>query len=147
MCLLVSWVVIGPVILCWCLALQFRIKRDTQDLTRMVVHRSHFCISSSCPSFVSMVTASTSLMTVASSCLCSDLSQYLEATTGLLSRINDHLGFRGQQGCPSSQRVANGCNSRPGSSELDFSQTTCNFHPFWSNVGLHCCRANRKRSR
>ena len=103
MCLLVSWVVIGPVILCWCLALQFRIKRDTQDLTRMVVHRSHFCIGSSCPSFVSMVTASTSLMTVASSCLCSDLSQYLEATTGLLPRINDHLGFRGQQGCPSSQ--------------------------------------------
>ena len=147
MCLLVSWVVIGPVILCWCLALQFRIKRDTQDLTRMVVHRSHLCISSSCPSFVSMVTASTSLMTVASYCLCSDLSQYLEATTGLLSRINGHLGFRGQQGSPSSQHVANGCNSCPGSFELDFSQNNCNFHPLWSNVGLHCCRANRTRSR
>ena len=35
------------------------------------------------------------------------------ATTGLLSRINDHLGFRDQQGCPSFQRFANGCNSCP----------------------------------
>ena len=32
------------------LALQFRIKRNTHDPTQMVVHRSHFCISSSCPS-------------------------------------------------------------------------------------------------
>ena len=32
------------------LALQFRIKRNTHEPTRMVVHRSHFCISSSCPS-------------------------------------------------------------------------------------------------
>ena len=32
------------------LALQFRIKRNTHDPTWMVVHRSHFCISSSCPS-------------------------------------------------------------------------------------------------
>ena len=32
------------------LALQFRKKRNTHDPTRMVVHRSHFCISSSCPS-------------------------------------------------------------------------------------------------
>ena len=31
------------------LVLQFRIKRNTHDPTRMVVHRSHFCISSSCP--------------------------------------------------------------------------------------------------
>ena len=86
--------------------------------------------------------------------LWSDLSQYLEATvvdvltievhasTGLLSQITDHLGFRDRQGCPSSRRVANGCNSSPRSSKLDFPQIVCNFHPLWSNVGLHCCRAN-----
>ena len=82
--------------------------------------------------------------------LWSDLSQYLEATvvdvltievhasTGLLSQINDHLGFRDRQGCP--------FNSCPWSSELDFPQIVCNFHPIWSNVGLYCCRANHTRS-
>ena len=37
-------------------------------------------------------------------------------------------------------------NSCPWSSELDFPQIVCNFHPIWSNVGLHCCRANHTRS-
>ena len=90
--------------------------------------------------------------------LWSDLSQYLEATvvdvltievhasTGLLSQITDHLGFRDWQGCPSFRRVVNGCNSCPRSSKLDFPQIACNFHPLWSNVGLHCCRANHTRS-
>ena len=124
--LLVSWVVTGPVILCWCLALQFRIKRETYHSSRMVVHRYYFCISSSCLSFVSMVTASTSLMTVASACVslvrhvtlsgatvADVLTIVVYSTTGLLSRINDHLGFRDQQGCLSFQRFANGCNSCP----------------------------------
>ena len=52
----------------------------------------------------------------------------------MLSRMNDHLGFRDQQGCPSFQGVANGFNSCPGSSELDCSQIAFNFRSLWSTL-------------
>ena len=43
-CLVVSSVVIGPVILGWCLVLLFQTNRATHEQIRMAFHRSHFRI-------------------------------------------------------------------------------------------------------
>ena len=63
-CLVVSSVVIGPVILCWCLVLLFQTNRATHEQIRMACHRSRFRIIRSSWSSVIAILASACVSSV-----------------------------------------------------------------------------------
>ena len=88
--LAVSSVVIGPVILCWCLALQFLVNRATQEQIWIAFHRSYLRITRSRSSSVFTVTPRTSLVILALAC--DSLVGMVTISAGKLSWKGNHVG-------------------------------------------------------
>ena len=96
--LAISSVVIGPVILCWRLALQFLVNRTTHEQIRMAFHKSYLCITRSRSSSVFTVTPRNPLMILASAC--DSLVGVVTISAGQLSGKGNHVGpchYRSEQ--------------------------------------------------